>query len=211
MLQVDLTLYAITPTGLPRLELAVEQALRGGVTMLQLREKSLPDADLYALACRIKRITDAYKVPLIINDRADIALSVNAAGAHLGQGDGDLLTARKLLGPKKILGATARTVEQALAAEAAGADYLGSGALFSTGTKTDALPMPREALREICGAVSLPVVAIGGITTENITQLKGCGIAGVAVAAGIFGQANIEFSARGLRDRANFILQQGET
>jgi len=193
-MQLNLLLYAISDGNLT----AIEAALRGGATMLQLRVKNLPDDELLALARSVKAITDQYRVPLIINDRADIAIAVDAAGAHLGLSDGDLRAARALLGPGKILGATARTVDQALAAEAAGADYLGSGAVFCTRTKADALPMPFDLFREICHNVKIPVVAIGGIDRTNIAGLKGCGMAGFAIASGIFGASDIEQATREL-------------
>jgi len=174
--------------------------------MVQLREKCLDDEQLLALARAVKEITDRFGVPLIINDRADIAVAAGAAGAHLGLCDGDLRAARVLLGPDKILGATARTVEQALAAEAAGADYLGSGAVFGSPTKADAVPMPLDLLREICAAVRIPVVAIGGIDRTNIARLRGCGMAGFAVVSGIFGARNIEQSARELREAAEEVV-----
>jgi len=199
---VSLLLYAISGGDL----CAIETALRGGATMLQLRAKGLPDDDLLALARSVKRITDQYHVPLIINDRADIAVEIDAAGAHLGLTDGDLRAARVLLGPEKILGATARTVNQALAAEAAGADYLGSGAVFGTGTKADAVPMPPELLREICASVKIPVVAIGGIGRANIDKLRGCGMAGFAISSGIFGAGDIEKATRKLREAARHVL-----
>ncbi|MCL2300813.1 MAG: thiamine phosphate synthase [Firmicutes bacterium] len=196
-----LLLYAISDGDLA----AIEQALKGGATMLQLRAKGLPDDELLALAARVKSITDAFDIPLIINDRADIALKIDAAGAHLGLSDGDLRAARDLLGPGKRLGATARTVEQALAAQAAGADYLGCGAVFGTRTKSDAVPMPLELFSEICHSVKIPVVAIGGIDRTNIAQLKGCGMAGFAVVSGIFGRENVEQAARELRGAAEVL------
>jgi len=201
-MRVNLLLYAISDGNLR----AIEVALRGGVTMLQLRAKGLPDEELLALARSVKRITDQYGVPLIINDRADVALEIDAAGAHLGLSDGDLRAARALLGPGKLLGATARTVEQALAAEAAGADYLGSGAVFGTRTKADAVPMSLGLFKEICAGVKIPVVAIGGIDSTNIVRLKGCGMAGFAIASGIFGQENIEKAARESREAAEHVL-----
>jgi len=202
MLKNDLLLYAISDGNLD----AIEAALRGGATMLQLRAKGLPDDELLALARAVKRITDRYGVPLIINDRADIAVQIDAAGAHLGLSDGDLRAARALLGPGKILGATARTVEQALAAEAAGADYLGSGAVFGSSTKADAVPMPLGLFQEICAAVKIPVVAIGGIGRTNIDRLKGCGMAGFAISSGVFGAADVERAARELREAAEHVL-----
>ena len=198
----SLLLYAISDGNLD----AIERALRGGATMVQLRAKGLPDEELLALARSVKRITDQYNVPLIINDRADIAREIDAVGAHLGLSDGDLRAARALLGPGKLLGATARTMEQALAAEAAGADYLGSGAVFGTSTKADAVPMALGLFKEICTAVKIPVVAIGGIDRGNIEQLKGCGMAGFAVASGIFGAQDIERAARELRRMAEHVL-----
>jgi len=195
-LRRNLLLYAISDGELD----AIEAALRGGATMLQLRAKDLPDSELLTLARAAKKITYQYKVPLIINDRADIAAQVDAAGTHLGLSDGDLRAARALLGPDKILGATARSVDQALAAQAAGADYLGSGAVFGTNTKVDAVPMPLALFQEICSSVSIPVVAIGGIDRSNIAGLKGCGMAGFAVAGGIFRAQNIEQAAKELRE-----------
>jgi len=197
-----LQLYAISDGDL----CAIEAALRGGATMLQLRAKGLADDALLALARSVKRVTDRYGVPLIINDRADVAVEIDAAGAHLGPSDGDLHAARALLGPEKILGATARTVEQALAAEVAGADYLGSGAVFGTNTKADAAPMPLGLFKEICAAVRIPVVAIGGIERANIMQLKGCGMAGFAIASGIFGQEDIERATKELWEAAEHVL-----
>jgi len=204
----NLLLYAVTD-GRADLLPAVEAALRGGATMLQLREKRLGDDALLALARRAKEITDKFGVPLIVNDRADIVLATDAAGAHLGPLDGDLRAARALLGPDRILGATARTVEQALAAEAAGADYLGSGAVFGSTTKTDAVSMPLALFREICGAVKIPVVAIGGIDRMNLARLRGCGMAGFAVVSGIFSAPDIEqieYAARELREAAKHVL-----
>ena len=198
-------LYAVTD-GRADLESAIEAALRGGATMIQLREKHLEDARLLTLARAVKEIADRFGVPLIINDRADIAQAVGAAGAHLGSSDGDLRTARTLLGPDGILGATARSVEQALAAEAAGADYLGSGAVFGSPTKADAVPMSLALFSEICSAVKIPVVAIGGIDRLNIDRLRGCGMAGFAVVSGIFGAPDIEQAARELRKIAEDIV-----
>lgn len=199
-LAAQLRLYAVTDSRRgDALERAVEAALRGGATMLQLRAKGMGDAALTETARRLLAITERYAVPLLLNDRADIAVAVGAAGAHLGLTDGDLRQARALLGPGKILGATARTVEQALAAEAAGADYLGSGAVFGSTTKADATQMPLPLLQSICAAVQIPVVAIGGIDAGNIGQLKGNGVAGYAIVGGIFGADDIEKAAQALR------------
>lgn len=200
-----LLLYAVTD-GRTDPAPAIEQALRGGATMIQLRAKSLPDNALLPLALRVKRITDAYRMPLIINDRADIAREIGAAGVHLGPADGDLRSARALLGSEYILGASARSVEQALAAEAAGADYLGCGAVFGTGTKADATPMPLAVLHAICSSVRIPAVAIGGIESSNIMQLKGCGMAGFAIVSGIFAADHIEEATRQLRKKAEALV-----
>ncbi|MDR1927869.1 MAG: thiamine phosphate synthase [Oscillospiraceae bacterium] len=196
MERTQLLLYAVTNGG-ENLPKQVEAALRGGATMIQLREKRRGDAELLRSAQAVKRVTDAYGAALILNDRADLARELGCAGAHLGALDGDLTQARALLGGA-ILGATARSVEQALAAEAAGADYIGSGAVFGTNTKLDASPMPLERFRAICGAVRIPVVAIGGISAENILRLKGCGMAGFALVSAVFGAADIEAAARRL-------------
>ena len=197
-----LLLYAISDGNLN----AIEQAILGGATMLQLRVKNLPDDALLALARSVKAITDKHGVPLIINDRADIAKKIDAAGAHLGPADGDLRAARRLLGPGKILGATARTLEQALAAQRAGADYLGCGAVFGTSTKADATRMPLTLFREICGSAGIPVAAIGGIDCSNISRLRGCGMAGFAVASSVFGAEDVERAARELKEIVERVL-----
>jgi len=195
-------LYAISDGNLA----AIEAAILGGITMLQLRTKGLPDDKLLTLARSVKQLTDKHQIPLMINDRVDIAKKINCAGAHLGPDDGDLQAARALLGPGKILGATARTLEQALAAQAAGADYLGSGAVFGSTTKLDAKYMPLEKFREICGNVRIPVVAIGGIDSGNIGGLRGCGMAGFAVVGGIFGAEDVAGVAREMREKAELCL-----
>lgn len=179
----------------------VEAALKGGVTFLQLREKGMEEEKYIQEAMEIKALCDQYQVPLIINDRADIARKVDAAGVHVGQKDMEAEEARKILGPDKIVGVSARTVEQAMEAERQGADYLGSGAVFPTGTKTDAQKLDWEVLKQITESVNIPVVAIGGICLENIEQLQGTGISGVAVASGIFGQKDVEDTARKMKDK----------
>ncbi len=201
-MKFDLLLYGITDrawVGTLSLEEQIEKALQGGVTMLQLREKSLSRENFLEEAIRVKRIADCYQVPLIINDDIQVALASGAAGVHLGQGDLPASEARKLLGPERILGVTAKSVEQARKAQAEGADYLGSGAVFGTSTKRDARPMTLETLRQITEAVTIPVAAIGGITGENVRTLQGTGIAGAAVVSGIFGQEDIPGAARKLR------------
>lgn len=185
-----LLLYAVTDrawTGGQPLARQVEAALQNGATCLQLREKALDPAAFREEARQMAVLCGRYGVPLIINDNVEVALACGAAGVHLGQQDMPIAQARRMAGPDLILGASAHTVQEALEAQAAGADYLGVGAVFSTSTKADASPLPLTTLREICAAVSIPVVAIGGITETNLLQLTGCGAAGVAVVSAIFG------------------------
>ena len=159
----------------------VETACRSGVTIVQLREKNLTTNQYYQLAKQVKEITDAYQVPLIIDDRLDVCLAVDAAGLHIGDDELPVPVARQVLGPDKILGVTAKTVKRALEAEEGGANYLGTGAIFPTTTKENAPITLISTLKTICQRVAIPVVAIGGLTSENIDQLIGTGIAGVAV------------------------------
>ena len=185
-----LLLYAVTDrawTGSQPLARQVEAVLQNGATCLQLREKALDPAAFREEARQMAALCRRYGVPLIINDNVEVALACGAAGVHLGQQDMPIAQARRMAGPDLILGASAHTVQEALEAQAAGADYLGVGAVFSTSTKADASPLPLTTLREICAAVSIPVVAIGGITETNLLQLTGCGAAGVAVVSAIFG------------------------
>lgn len=187
-------LYAVTDRawlGESDLAAQVEDALRAGVTFVQLREKHLDYDAFLAQARRIKQVTDRYGVPFVINDNIEVALASGADGVHVGQRDMQASDVRALLGPDKILGVSACTVEQALAAQRAGADYLGVGAVFPTSTKEDAAEVPFGTLRAICDAVSIPVVAIGGISEQNLLQLKGSGIDGVAVVSAIFAQPDI--------------------
>ena len=177
----------------------VDQALQGGVTLVQLREKSATSREFYQRALRIKEVTDRFQVPLIINDRLDIALAVNAAGLHIGQEDLPVAVARRLLGPDKILGATAATVADALAAQAAGADYLGSGAVYPTGTKPGKAILPLSVLTQIKQALRIPVVAIGGITAENIGPVRDAGVDGVAVVSAIMDSADPTTAAKTLK------------
>lgn len=211
-MKLDMRVYAVTDrawTGEKTLEEQLREALEAGVTLVQLREKDLEEGAFLEEAKQIKELTDAYGVPLIINDRVDIALACGAAGVHVGQEDLDAGTVRELLGPDQILGVTAKTVEQAERAEQAGADYLGSGAVFGSSTKKNAKPMTIEQLRQITSAVSIPVVAIGGIHAENIDQLAGTGIAGAAVVSGIFGARDIGAAVRSLRASVDRILAEG--
>ena len=173
------------------LEEDVEQALKGGVTLVQLREKKLDFDSFCREAEKIHSLCSKYNVPLIINDNVEVAKAVNAEGVHLGQGDMSISKARDILGKNKIIGATARSKEQAVEAEKEGADYVGSGAVFGTSTKSDAVKMSYATLKEICESVKIPVTAIGGITKENVSELKGTGISGVAVVSGIFAEKNI--------------------
>ena len=203
----DLRLYAVTdrralPAGVT-LAQAVEAALDGGVTCLQLREKEASAGEILALARTLLPLCRARRVPLLINDRVDIALAAGADGVHLGQEDLPLPEARALLGPDRILGATAHTVEEALRAQAEGADYLGVGAMFPTGTKTDTVPTSADTLKAICAAVSIPVVAIGGVNARNLPTLAGTGIAGAAVVSAIFSQSDLTAAARTLRTAAD--------
>ena len=170
----------------------VETACRSGVTIIQLREKNLTTNQYYQLAKQVKEITDAYQVPLIIDDRLDICLAVDAAGLHIGDDELPVSVARQVLGPKKILGVTAKTVKRALEAETSGADYLGTGAIFPTRTKENAPITLISTLKTICQTVAIPVVAIGGLTSENIDQLAATGIAGVAVVRDLMQAEDIE-------------------
>ena len=170
----------------------VETACRSGVTIIQLREKNLTTNQYYQLAKQVKEITDAYQVPLIIDDRLDICLAVDAAGLHIGDDELPVSVARKVLGPEKILGVTAKTVKRAFEAEEAGADYLGTGAIFPTTTKENAPITLISTLKTICQTVAITVVAIGGLTSENIDQLIGTGIDGVAVVRDLMQAEDIE-------------------
>lgn len=170
----------------------VETACRSGVTIIQLREKNLTTNQYYQLAKQVKEITDAYQVPLIIDDRLDVCLAVDAAGLHIGDDELPVSVARQVLGPEKILGVTAKTVKRALEAEEGGADYLGTGAIFPTTTKENAPITLISTLKTICQTVAIPVVAIGGLTSENIDQLAETGIAGVAVVRDLMQAEDIE-------------------
>ena len=198
----DLQLYAVTDSrwlnGAALAE-AVEKALAGGVTCVQLREKHLPFDEFLRTAKEIKTLCQSYHVPFIVDDNLDIALACDADGLHIGQNDMPTAKARQLLGPDKILGVSAQTIEQAVIACQDGADYLGVGAVFPTGTKTDAVEVPLDTLKAITAAVDIPVVAIGGIGADNITQLSGTGIAGAAVVSAIFAQEDIKKAAANLR------------
>ena len=205
-----LRLYAVTDRswlGTQTLAQQVEQALRGGATCVQLREKELNDTDFLAEAKELKILCARYGVPLIINDNVELALKVDADGVHVGQEDMDARDVRNLIGADKILGVTAKTVEQAQKAQLAGADYLGSGAVFGSTTKPNARPMTKELLHSICQSVTIPVVAIGGIHRGNIASLEGTGIRGAAVVSGIFAAADIEEECFRLRAEIDRIVK----
>jgi thiamine-phosphate pyrophosphorylase len=195
-------LYAVTDRrwldGISLAE-AVEQAILGGVSIVQLREKELDSAAIEREAIALKAVCKRYGVPLIINDDPEIALRVGADGVHIGQKDGNVREIRRMLGENMILGVSAATVAEAKQAEADGADYLGCGAVFATATKTNTRPVDNALLTEICAAVSIPVTAIGGITAENAPLLKGTGIAGTAVVSAVFAEPDIRKAAETLR------------
>lgn len=177
----------------------VDSAIRGGVTCVQLREKSLDGGDLLNEAKQVLAVCRKYHVPLIINDDPQIALACGADGVHVGQQDMSPRILRTMLGPEKIVGVSAATVDEAVQAAKDGADYLGCGAVFATGTKTNTRPVDAARLRAVCEASNVPVVAIGGITAENAPQLRGSGIAGIAVVSAIFAQPDPEAAAVQLR------------
>ena len=184
----------------------IETACRSGVTIVQLREKNLTTNQYYQLAKEVKEITDAYQVPLIIDDRLDVCLAVDAAGLHIGDDELPVSVARKVLGPEKILGVTAKTVKRALEAEEGGADYLGTGAIFPTTTKENAPITLISTLKTICQRVAIPVVAIGGLTSENIDQLIGTGIAGVAVVRDLMQAEDIEAKTQAFLTKLDDII-----
>lgn len=207
--EMDYSLYLVTDRALAGerdFEDLVGRAIRGGCTLVQLREKEASSGEFYERALRLKKITDYFHVPLIIDDRIDIMLAVDAAGVHLGQSDLPAEAARQIIGPDKILGVSARTVEDAEKAESDGADYLGVGAVYPTTTKGDAEKVSREELEKICSTVSIPVVAIGGLNARNIPSLEGSGISGVAVVSAIMAQDLPEEAARLLKDTVYGIL-----
>lgn len=184
----------------------VETACRSGVTIIQLREKKLTTNQYYQLAKQVKEITDAYQVPLIIDDRLDVCLAVDAAGLHIGDDELPVSVARKVLGPDKILGVTAKTVKRTLEAEEGGADYLGTGAIFPTTTKENAPITLISTLKTICQTVAIPVVAIGGLTSENIDQLAATGIAGVAVVRDLMQAEDIEAKTQAFLTKLDDII-----
>ena len=205
----DMLLYAVTDRAWlngATLESQVEQALKGGATFVQLREKELDEETFLEEAKKIKKLCGKYHVPFVINDNVDIALAVDADGVHVGQSDMEAGKVREKLGPDKIIGVSCKTVEQALLAKKHGADYLGVGAMYPTGTKKDATAVTPAALSEICHAVDIPVVAIGGINNDRLEPLKGTGVDGVAVVSAIFAAEDIEKAAKELKEAVREIL-----
>lgn len=199
----DYTLYLVTDRQLmscDSLTEAVEQAILGGCTMIQLREKELPSLEFYNQAVAVKQVTERYHIPLIINDRIDIAMAVQAAGVHIGQHDLPAATVRKVIGENMLLGVSASSIAEAIQAQQDGADYLGVGAMFPTGTKTDVESVSMEELQKIRTAVSLPIVVIGGINKGNAGRFKPMGIDGLAVVSAIIAQSDIKAAAAELKD-----------
>ncbi len=207
----ELILYAVTDRhwlGEETLYDQVKKALDGGATFVQLREKKLDREDFLAEALEIQKLCKKYGVPFVINDEVSIAKDIDADGVHVGQSDMEAMDVRKALGPDKILGVSAQTVEQAIIAEKHGADYLGVGSVFATGSKDDADDVSHETLKAICEAVSIPVIAIGGITKDNVSELAGSGICGVAVISAIFGQNDIKKATEDLKVSVEKMLEQ---
>lgn len=207
----DLLLYAVTDRawlGDKTLSWQVEESLKGGATMIQLREKHLDHEHFLKEAKEIKELCRKYQVPFLINDDVDLAVEVDADGVHVGQHDMEAGEVRKKIGPNRILGVSAQTVEQALLAQQAGADYLGVGAVFPTGTKDDADAVSIQTLGEICRAVRIPVVAIGGIGQHNVMQLAGSGICGIAVVSAIYAQPDIQNAASTLHALAKEMVER---
>lgn len=210
--RVDYSLYLCTDRALmssATLAQNVRSAIEGGVSVVQLREKDCSSRTFYDLALSVKAVTDAYHVPLIINDRVDIALAVGADGVHIGQSDLPLTAVRALVGDRMLIGVSASNVQQAVQAERQGADYLGVGAMFATQTKADATAVSIDELKRIRQAVQLPIVAIGGINQQTLPRLYGTGIDGVAVVSAIVAQADVRAAASALR--ALWRAHQGES
>lgn len=202
MNKIDLTLYVVTDRGILKgrdLCASIEEAIKGGATVVQLREKDVSSLEFYKIAIEVKEVTSKYNVPLIINDRLDIALACNADGLHIGQGDLPLETVRKIFGQDKIIGVSVRTVEEGLKAKENGADYLGVGAIYPTGSKDDATLIGIERLKEIKEKIKLPIVAIGGISKNNCSEVIRAGADGVAVISAVFGKEDILKASKELK------------
>jgi thiamine-phosphate diphosphorylase len=198
----NLFLYAVTDRDclkIDSLKTAVEEAILGGATFVQLREKNSGASEKEILARQIKEVTDRYNIPFVLDDEVELAKKVNADGVHIGQNDMEIKRAREILGEDKIIGVTARNLEQALAAQDGGADYIGIGALFATGTKKDTSPMSLETVKAITSAVHIPVVGIAGINKNNVSKLKGCNLDGIAVVSAIFGAESPRAAAKELK------------
>ncbi|WP_297826318.1 thiamine phosphate synthase [uncultured Methanobrevibacter sp.] len=200
MKNIDLSLYLVTDNSddVEKFLNTIEEAIKGGVSVVQIREKTADTLEFYNLALQVKEITTKYNVPLIINDRVDVALAIDADGVHVGQSDMPCDITRKLIGEDKILGVSAATIEEAKKAERDGADYIGTGAVFPTKTKDDAPSITKEDLKEITESINIPTVAIGGITLENASQLKDTGIAGLSVVSAIMSSDNPKKSSEEL-------------
>lgn len=206
----DLLLYAVTDRswlGGHTLYQDVEAAIKGGATFVQLREKKLDEEHFLEEAKEIKELCRRYHVPFVINDNVDIALAMDADGVHVGQSDMEAGSVREKLGSDKIIGVSAQTVEQAVLAQQRGADYLGVGAVFPTGSKDDAVEVSHDTLHAICEAVDIPVIAIGGISAENVKELAGSGICGIAVISAIFAQPDIEAATKELKEQTTKMLE----
>lgn len=205
MNSLDLSLYLVTDNSddVERFLNTIEEAIKGGTTVVQIREKTAETLDFYNLALKVKDITTKYNVPLIINDRVDVALAIDADGVHVGQSDMPCDVTRKLIGKDKILGVSAATIEEARKAEKDGADYIGTGAVFPTQTKDDAPKITKDDLKEIVESIDIPVVAIGGITLENAHELNDTGIAGLSVVSAIMSSDNPKKSSEELLEIFN--------
>ena len=209
----NLLLYAVTDrawVGRQTLLEQIEDALRGGVTLVQLREKDLPQPDFIREAAQATALCHRYGVPLIVNDSLEVALKSGADGVHVGIEDQPVAEIRRRVGKGFLIGATAKTVEQARAAQAAGADYLGVGAVFPSPTKKNAIRITTQQLREICSSVAIPCVAIGGISRENLPTLAGGGMAGFALVSAIFSQPDIAAACRDLKSLAEQTVREGQ-
>ena len=200
MNNLDLSLYLVTNNSQDEEKFLkiIEDAIKGGVTIVQLREKTSGTLDFYNLAVRVKKITQKYNVPLIINDRIDIALAIDADGVHVGQSDMPAKVARNMIGNDKILGVSAATIKEATKAQEDSADYIGVGAVYPTNTKDDASSVTKKELKEIVESVNIPVVAIGGITQENVCELRDSGISGISVVSAIMNAKNPKLASENL-------------
>lgn len=208
--KIDYSVYLVTDRDLmstETIEEAIEQAIAGGTTLIQLREKECSSLDFYNTAVKVKEICDKNKVPLLINDRLDIALAVDADGVHVGQSDLPASVVRKIIGEDKIIGVSAGNLKDAVKAERDGADYIGVGAMYATGTKKDAKPTSLETLKEIRKNVNIPIVVIGGINKDRIKDFKGTNINGVAIVSAIIAQKDIKRSANDIKNEFNKLIK----